>query len=123
MGDGKAIARKLLYEIHMAQVIWLKKADALFEKYIFNAFIEYGQATSKKWMTERIRMIDRLENCPSSFPPEPLLNNRKRCYRSCLILGRFKFVYYYLEPTDTVFIVDIWDTRMNPDNLKKRIKQ
>lgn len=106
----------------MAQVIWLKKADALFEKYMFNAFIEYGQTTSKKWMNERIRMADRLTNHPLSYPPEPLLNDRKRCYRSCLVLERFKFVYYYDSSTDTVFVVDIWDCRRNPESLKLRIK-
>lgn len=42
----------------MAKVKWTVKADRLFDKYVFNAFLEYGQKTSKKWMTERIAFAD-----------------------------------------------------------------
>ncbi len=34
---------------------------------------------------------------------------------------RFKFIYYYDEVEDIVHIIDIWDTRMNPKALIKRI--
>lgn len=43
----------------MAKVIWTIKADRLFDKYVFNAFLEYGQKTSKKWkdfISQRLRM-------------------------------------------------------------------
>lgn len=106
----------------MAQVMWSKKADNLFEKYVFNAFIEFGRSTSRKWMDERTKMSERLATHPLSYPPEPLLRGWKRCYRSCLILNRFKFVYHYSDQNDMVYVVDIWDTRMNPDSLKRRIK-
>ena len=35
---------------------------------------------------------------------------------------RFKFVYYYDETEETVYIVNIWDTRMNPKTLIKSIR-
>ena len=35
---------------------------------------------------------------------------------------RFKIIYYYDEVEDIVYIVDIWDTRMNPKTLIRRIK-
>lgn len=35
---------------------------------------------------------------------------------------RFKFVYYYDETEETVHIVNIWDTRMNPKTLIKSIR-
>ena len=35
---------------------------------------------------------------------------------------RFKLIYYYDELEDIVHLVDIWDTRMNPKALIKRIK-
>ena len=35
---------------------------------------------------------------------------------------RFKIIYYYDESEDTVHLVDIWDTRMNPKALIRRIK-
>ena len=106
----------------MAKVKWTVKADRLFDKYVFNAFLEYGQKTSKKWMVERIAFADRVARHPESYTMEPLLADRKRKYRSCQILGRFKIVYYYAKSSEIVHIVDIWDTKRNPSALIRRIK-
>ena len=101
----------------MAKVKWTVKADRLFDKYVLNAFLEYGQKTSKKWMTERIAFADRVSRHPESYTLEPLLADRKRKYRSCQILGRFKIVYYYAKSSEIVHIVDIWDMLMKKTNL------
>jgi len=37
-------------------------------------------------------------------------------------MRRFKLVHYYAKTSDTVYITDIWDMRMSPETLKKRIK-
>ncbi len=37
------------------------------------------------------------------------------------MMKNFKLVYVYYPSSDTVHIVDIWDMRMNPEKLKKRI--
>lgn len=34
---------------------------------------------------------------------------------------RFKIIYYYAKSSDTVHVVDIWDTRMSPKNLQRRL--
>jgi len=70
----------------MAQVKWTDEADALFDKYIMNAFVEYGRKTSLRWLNERIKMADRLENHPTSYPPEELLSNRDMSHRGQDIL-------------------------------------
>lgn len=106
----------------MAQIKWTIKADRLFDKYVFNAFLEYGTKTSKKWMKERIAFADRVAKHPESYMLEAFLADRKRDYRSCYIMQRFKIVYYYAKSSDIVHVVDIWDTKMSPDNLKRRIK-
>ena len=105
----------------MAQVKWTIKADRLFDKYVFSAFLEYGHKTSQKWMQERIAFADRVVKHPESYTPEPLLADRKHVYRSCHIMQRFKIVYYYAKSSDIVHVVDIWDTKMSPENLKQRI--
>ena len=105
----------------MAQVKWTIKADRLFDKYVFNAFLKYGTKTSKKWMQERIEFANRVAKHPESYTPEPFLSERKHVYRSCHIMQRFKIVYYYANSSDIVHVVDIWDTKMNPENLKQRI--
>ena len=35
---------------------------------------------------------------------------------------RFKLIYFYDESKDVVTIMDVWDTKMNPQNLVKRIR-
>ena len=106
----------------MAKINWTKKADLLFDKYVFDAYLEYGQKASQKWLKERIAFADRVAKHPESYTPESLLAERKRLYRSCHIMRRFKIIYYYAPSSDTVHIVDIWDSRMNPETLKQRIK-
>ena len=51
----------------MAKVKWTLKADQLFDKYVFNAFLEYGRKTSQKWMQERITFADRVKKHPVSL--------------------------------------------------------
>ena len=48
----------------MAQIRWTVKADRLFDKYVFNAFLEYGAKTSQKWMQERITFANRVAKYP-----------------------------------------------------------
>lgn len=52
----------------MAQVRWTLKSDRLFDTYVFNAFLEYGQKTSKRWMQERIAFADLLQNILKHVP-------------------------------------------------------
>jgi len=43
-------------------------------------------------------------------------------YRYCHIMSRrFKIVYYFDEVENVVHIIDIWDTRMSPKALIRRI--
>ena len=35
---------------------------------------------------------------------------------------RFKIIYSYDETEDTVYIMDIWDAKMNPKALIRRIR-
>ena len=106
----------------MAKIVWKKKAERLFFERVEYAYHEFGKTTALRWQTGRKRIEHQLEEHPESHTPESLLANRKRLFRSCHIMKRFKIVHYYAKSSDTVHIVDIWDTRMSPENLKKRIK-
>ena len=106
----------------MAQVNWTKKAERVFFARVLHAYNEFGTTTARRWQEERMRIEHHLEKFPESYTPESLLSNRKLFYRSCHIMRRFKIVYYYSKTSDIVRIVDIWDTKQHPENLKKRIK-
>ena len=44
-------------------------------------------------------------------------------FRRCHIMNRlFKIIYYFDEAEDVVHLVDIWDAKMNPKTLTRRIK-
>ena len=106
----------------MAVVKWRKQAWALFNNYVEHARLEYGEKTARKWLSEASIIYDRLQKYPLSYTPESLLAEKRHHYRSCHIMRRFKIVYYYAPSSDTVYIRDVWDTRMNPITLKNRLK-
>lgn len=107
----------------MAKIIWKESARQLLAQYIINAFEEYGESTAKRWEKEVYDIEWRLERYPDSYPPEELLQGRKKLHRHChLMHRRFKLIYHYDETSDTVFIEDIWDSKMNPKALIRRIK-
>lgn len=83
----------------------------------------FGKSTALKWAEEVATFESRVRQYPSSYALESLLLGRKKLYRRCHIMHRrFKIIYYYDERKDVVTIMDIWDTRMNPTTLTKRIR-
>lgn len=107
----------------MAKIEWHVKATKVFSDYVENASLEFGSKTARRWQKERKAIEWRLERHPSSYPPEKLLQDEEVLYRQChMMSGRFKLIYYYDEVKDVVTIMDIWDTRMNPNVLIRRIK-
>lgn len=107
----------------MAKIDWRERPSLLLEQYIDNAIIEYGKSTALRWTEEIAAFEKRAKSWPTSYSPESLLRGKEILYRRCQIMNRrFKLIYYYDEVENTVHIVDIWDTRMNPKALIRRIK-
>lgn len=107
----------------MAKIIWRKRPLQLLDYYIGNACEEYGRSTALKWAEEVAIMEQRLVKYPSSYTPESLLLGKDKVFRRCHIMNRrFKIIYTYDEINDIVHIMDIWDTKMNPKTLIRRIK-
>ena len=107
----------------MAVVKWNVSAFRIFNEYVELARLDYGKKTADRWLSEAEEIYSRLQKFPESYTPEPLLRERSRLFRSCRMMGgRFRLIYYYNPSTDIARIVDLWDTRMNPETLKKRIK-
>jgi plasmid stabilization system protein ParE len=107
----------------MAKVIWEHSALIVLFDYVENARLEFGESTAKRWQKERKDAEWSLEHYPTSHTPEQLLRRKKKLYRGRHLMNRrFKLIYYYDETEDVVHIVDIWDTRMNPKALIRRIK-
>ncbi|MBQ6769292.1 MAG: type II toxin-antitoxin system RelE/ParE family toxin [Prevotella sp.] len=105
----------------MAQIRWTKKAEGIFFDRVLHAYHEFGATTAKRWQEERKRIEHQLEEFPESYSPEKLLAERRFLYRSCHMMRRFKLIHYYSVSSDTVWVIDIWDSKMSPDNLQNRI--
>jgi len=105
----------------MAQVIWQKRAEKELYTYLVKGFLQFGEKTANKFARKVALLNSDLSKFPELGFPEPLLNDRKKLYRACHILERFKLIYYYAKSTDTVHVVDIWDTRRAPTTLANRI--
>ncbi len=106
----------------MAKVIWHSNAQSMLDYHIEYALAEFGKKTALRWRREIEAFEEQMKKYPESYTPEALLRGKPVLYRSRHLMNRrFKLIHYYNESTDTVHVVDIWDTRMNPSKLIKRI--
>ena len=106
----------------MAKIVWTTKAKAMRKALYHNGLLEFGQTTARKTSQTIDDITDDLTRWPTTGFPEPLLKGFVPLYRSRHINKRFKIIYWYDEPNDTVVIEDIWDTLRAPQNLTKRIE-
>ena len=106
----------------MAQIKWQKRAEKELYKYLIKGFIEYGETIANNFSDRVARLNAELEKYPEIGFPEPLLSSKSKLYRARHINKRFKLIYYYAERTNTVHVVDIWDSRREPTALAKRIR-
>ena len=76
----------------MAEVIWQKRAEREFYRYLVIGFKEFGEKAANKF-AERVGHINvELSKYPEIGYPEPLLKNRKNLYRAFQINRRFKLI-------------------------------
>jgi len=107
----------------MVKIVWQKRANRALDEHVAYARAEFGKSTAKRWINEITRAEVRIASMPMSFTSEPLLKGRKHVYRYCHLMNRrFKLIYCYYPTSGVARIVDIWDTRVNPMTLKRRIK-
>lgn len=103
------------------QIDWSRKALRELDIVIERCEEEFGTRVALRFYLTITDFEVCLSDNPSLGFPEPLLAERSRNYRSLLIHKHFKLVYYIAK--DAIKIADLWDTRRDPDKLKKRIKK
>lgn len=82
----------------------------------------FGRAVATKFYNRFMEYVKRLSTNSELGFPEPLLAERHRQYRSLMVNNHFKLVYYYDEDKDIIYIIDLWDTRREPQSLSRRIR-
>lgn len=106
----------------MAEVIWNKQAELEWRKKLIYGLNEFGQTTAIQFVQRTNYIVEIIRKHPRAGIREPLLKGRKKVYRYFHLVGSLKIIYYYLESSDTIRIIDIWDSRREPNKLAKRVR-
>ena len=106
----------------MAVVIWNNTARKEWRKLLLYGLQEFGTTASVRFIRKTDQIEKQLEKHPEAGTPEYLLRHKKFVYRSRHLLPHIKMIYRYVRTSDTVRVVDIWDTRCNPNSLQRRMK-
>ena len=102
------------------KVSWSKRAAKSAQTTATYIYKEFGDKSSRKFLSELSRVSRLLEDNPYLGPTEPLLVNMKRQYRS-IVVNRLNKIVYYIAG-ETVRIVAVWDTRKEPKSQAKILK-
>lgn len=97
-----------------AHVHWKEQLDYCVEAFGRNTALESIQTVEEK--------IKRICKYPESGTLEPLLKDEGMIYRYVHVQKRIKLIYRYDEQQQTIYIVDVWNTRMSPQNLLDRMQ-
>ena len=104
------------------QIVWRKKARKQYIDCLIFAYQEYGTKTFYRWIDAVKDMEEHLKENPRSYTIVPELRDMRKEYRGRTIMKNFKFIYYYDERRQTVYIKTIWDLRRNPLQLKAEFR-
>lgn len=104
------------------QVIIRATAQRQLDKAIEQGEQMFGVAVATKFYNRFMEFVKRLSDNSELGFPEPLLAGRQRKYRSIMINEHFKLVYYCDKNKDIIYIIDLWDTRREPQSLSRRIR-
>lgn len=105
-------------------VIWLPQVRDAIRSILHYGLEHFGQKVVTEFHREVVTHTESLlVTNPCLGKREPLLTHRIDAeYRSLVVHSHFKLVYTIDQVTESIYIVDIWDTRINPINLAHRMK-
>lgn len=101
---------------------WTRRATNEYKSIVTYIFNEFGQTAALNFVDDVEHWDSRLAAYPEMGAPEALLADRTRYLYRSSIVGRHNKFIYTVSDKGLVTIVDIWDMRRHPENLKKRIK-
>ncbi|MBR4644318.1 MAG: type II toxin-antitoxin system RelE/ParE family toxin [Bacteroidaceae bacterium] len=100
------------------KIIWHPRAEKEKDKIADYIRWRFGDKHTEEFMQEVDETAQMLMHSPNIGTIDPLYAHRARTYRSIIINGLSKMVYYIDH--DTIRIAAFWDTRREP---KKQAKQ
>lgn len=80
----------------------------------------FGYKRKRQFIQEVDQTIRMLMRSPNAGFIDPLFDDRPIAYRSVIINGLNKMVYYIAD--DTIYIAAFWDTRQEPEGQAAQVK-
>lgn len=102
------------------RVIWNSRAKAAKHQVAVYIRRQFGLKREKKFLQEVDQTAEMLLRSPFIGKIDPLFADRNITYRSVIVNGLNKMVYYVKD--DTIRIAAFWDVRRDPDTLAGRVK-
>ena len=102
------------------RVVWdpdAKKARTQVANYIRR---EFGAKRKIRFLQEVRQTTQQLMCSPGIGQIDPLFSNRAKTYRSVIINGLNKLVYFVSD--DILYIAAFWDTRMDDEDQASQVK-
>lgn len=83
--------------------------------------MRFGRKARQNFMQEVKDMENSLKRSPNLGSIDPLFRDRTIAYRSVIVNGLSKMVYYIKD--DTIRIAAFWDTRQEPEAQAAKLKE
>ena len=103
-------------------VEWFDEAQRHWIEQLEYSAKTFGEAVASDFIRKTDEKIERICKFPESGTHEPLLKDEKRVSRYILVQRRIKLIYQYDEEQQTIYIMDVWNTKMDPQHLLDRMK-
>lgn len=101
---------------------WRKQAERQMEREVRYCTYTFDAHVALNFIESINKQVLLLSSYPFMGRVEPLLTHKKRHeYRSLVVHKHFKPIYYIESVRDTLYIVDLWDTRREPSALTSRL--
>ena len=81
---------------------------------------EFGSKRKIRFLQEVRQMVQQLKLSPGIGQIDPLFRDRTKTYRSVIINGLNKLVYFVSD--DIIYIAAFWDTRMDDEDQAANVK-
>lgn len=101
-------------------VIWDPKATIGKRKIANYIRRSFGLDRVKRFRQEVDQTIDMIMCHPNLGPIDPLFDDRPKTYRSVIINGLSKMVYFIDD--DNIYIAAFWDCRQDPKEQASKVK-
>ena len=102
------------------KAIWESKAKDAKRQVAAYIRKEFGTKRAKKFRQEVDDIVAMLLHDPNIGQIDPLFDDRAKTYRSVIVNGLNKMVYYVED--DAIHIAAFWDTRMEPEAQAAKVK-